>query len=86
MKSRRFVACHGITLLLAFTTLLIPPVWSQADFYNGKTIRIIVGLSTGGGYDRAARMIARQLGKYVAGNPGIVVQNMPGASSVTAAN
>ena len=86
MKSRRIVACHGITLLLAFTTLLIPPVWSQADFYNGKTIRIIVGLSTGGGYDRAARMMARQMGKYIPGNPSIVVQNMPGAGSVTATN
>src|SRR5262245_31069982 len=86
MKSRRLVACHGVALLLALTCLTIPPAWSQADFYNGKTIRIIVGLSSGGGYDRAARMIARQLGKYIAGNPSIVVQNMPGAGSVTAAN
>lgn len=59
---------------------------AQADFYNGKTIRVIVGLSTGGGYDRAARMLARTLGKYVPGNPSVIVQNMPGAGSVTAAN
>jgi tripartite-type tricarboxylate transporter receptor subunit TctC len=59
---------------------------AQSDFYGGKTIRVIVGLSSGGGYDRAARMIARQLGQYIPGNPSIVVQNMPGAGSVTAAN
>jgi tripartite-type tricarboxylate transporter receptor subunit TctC len=86
MRSHRFFACHLVTLLLAFTALQIPSAWSQADFYNGKTIRIIVGLSTGGGYDRAARMMARQMGKYIPGNPSIVVQNMPGAGSVTAAN
>jgi tripartite-type tricarboxylate transporter receptor subunit TctC len=86
MRSHRFFACHPVTLLLVFMALPIPPAWSQTDFYNGKTIRIIVGLSSGGGYDRAARMMARQMGKYIPGNPSIVVQNMPGAGSVTAAN
>ena len=69
-----------------FMTVWIPCAWAQGDFYNGKTIRIIVGLSSGGGYDRAARMLARYMGKHIPGNPGIVVQNMPGAGSVTAAN
>jgi tripartite-type tricarboxylate transporter receptor subunit TctC len=55
-------------------------------FFKGKTIRIIVGLSSGGGYDRAARLIARHWPKYIPGNPTIVVQNMPGAGSVTATN
>jgi tripartite-type tricarboxylate transporter receptor subunit TctC len=59
---------------------------AQEPFYKGKQIRIIVGLSTGGGYDRAARLLARYMGKYIAGNPDIVVQNMPGAGSVTATN
>jgi tripartite-type tricarboxylate transporter receptor subunit TctC len=68
------------------TVTFAASVRAQSDFYNGKTIRIIVGLSTGGGYDRAARMMARQLGKYLPGNPTIVVQNMPGAGSATAAN
>ena len=86
MRSHRFLTCYVVTLLLAFTALRIPSAWSQADFYSGKTIRIIVGLSTGGGYDRAARMMARQMGKYIPGNPSIIVQNMPGAGSVTAAN
>lgn len=59
---------------------------AQDQFYKGKQIRIIVGLSSGGGYDRAARLIARHMPKYIPGNPDIVVQNMPGAGSVTAAN
>ncbi|HWO42506.1 MAG TPA: tripartite tricarboxylate transporter substrate binding protein [Candidatus Eisenbacteria bacterium] len=59
---------------------------AQDQFYKGKQIRIIVGLSAGGGYDRAARLVARHMPKYIPGNPEIIVQNMPGASSVTAAN
>jgi len=55
-------------------------------FFKGRQIRIIVGLSTGGGYDRAARLVARHMPKYIPGNPDMVVQNMPGAGSVTAAN
>jgi tripartite-type tricarboxylate transporter receptor subunit TctC len=59
---------------------------AQEPFYKAKQVRIIVGLSTGGGYDRAARLIARHMGKHIPGNPDILVQNMPGAGSVTAAN
>lgn len=67
--------------------LTLPAAQAQSQgFYQGQTIRIIVGLSTGGGYDRAARLLARYMGKYIPGNPSIVVQNMPGAGSVTAAN
>ena len=80
---RRAVAALCILFL---TVTFVGSVAAQTDFYNGKTIRIIVGLSSGGGYDRAARMMARQMGKYIPGNPSIVVQNMPGAGSVTAAN
>lgn len=59
---------------------------AQEQFFKGKQIRIIVGLSTGGGYDRAARLLARYIGKYIPGNPDVIVQNMPGAGSVSAAN
>ncbi|MPZ75591.1 MAG: hypothetical protein GEU77_03630 [Deltaproteobacteria bacterium] len=62
------------------------PASAQESFYKGKQIRIIVGLSTGGGYDRAARLLARHIGKYIPGNPDVLVQNMPGAGSVTSAN
>jgi tripartite-type tricarboxylate transporter receptor subunit TctC len=85
MKKGRFmVTLLFLFLFLSFSASL---VGSQSDpFYKGKQIRIIVGLSTGGGYDRAARMLARHIGKYIPGNPDVLVQNMPGASSVTAAN
>jgi tripartite-type tricarboxylate transporter receptor subunit TctC len=57
-----------------------------AEFYKGKTIQIIVGFGAGGGYDLYARALGRHLGKYVPGNPNVVVQNMEGAGSVRAAN
>jgi tripartite-type tricarboxylate transporter receptor subunit TctC len=57
-----------------------------ADFYRGKQITLIVGYGPGGGYDITARLVARYLGKYIPGNPDVVVQNMPGAGSMRAAN
>ncbi len=59
---------------------------SIADFYRGKTVRVIVGFSPGGGYDTYTRLIARYLGNYIPGNPSVVVENMPGAGSMVAAN
>ena len=55
-------------------------------FFEGKTIRIICALGTGGDYDNYARLASRFLGKHIPGNPAIVVQNMPGAGGVVAAN
>jgi tripartite-type tricarboxylate transporter receptor subunit TctC len=60
--------------------------FAQDQFFKGKQIRVVVGLSTGGGYDRAQRLLAKHLGKYIPGNPDVLVQNMPGAGSVSAAN
>jgi tripartite-type tricarboxylate transporter receptor subunit TctC len=57
-----------------------------ADFYRGRTVNLIVGYSVGGGYDTYARILARYMGKHIPGNPLIVVQNMPGAGSLKAAN
>ena len=56
------------------------------DFYEGKTIRIIVCCSPGGFYDRWARLFARYMGKYIPGKPEIIVQNMPGAGGLIATN
>src|SRR5215510_11799824 len=53
-----------------------------AAFYRGKTLRIVVGFSSGGGYDVYARVLARHIGRYIPGNPTVVVQNMPGAASL----
>jgi tripartite-type tricarboxylate transporter receptor subunit TctC len=57
-----------------------------ADFYRGKTVRIIVGFSAGGGYDQYSRLIARHLAKYIPGNPPVIVENMAGVGSIIAAN
>jgi len=56
------------------------------EFYKGKVLRIIVGNSVGGAMDDWARFIALYLGKHIPGNPDILVQNMPGAASIIAAN
>jgi tripartite-type tricarboxylate transporter receptor subunit TctC len=60
--------------------------FAQTNFYEGKTIRIIVGFSAGGGYDALARMLSRHMPKYIPGHPTIVVENMTGAASLLAAN
>jgi tripartite-type tricarboxylate transporter receptor subunit TctC len=57
-----------------------------ASYYEGKTLTIVVGYKPGGGYDRYARLVGKYLPKYIPGNPNIVVQNMPGANSIIAAN
>jgi tripartite-type tricarboxylate transporter receptor subunit TctC len=53
-------------------------------FYRNKTVQIVVGFSSGGGYDLYARLLSRHFGKHVPGSPSFVVQNMPGAGSLTA--
>jgi len=55
-------------------------------FYEGKTIRIIVGYSAGGGYDTYARVVSRHMGKHIPGNPSMIVENMTGAGSLISAN
>lgn len=57
-----------------------------ADFYRGKTVRIVVGFTAGGGYDTYSRTIGRHLGKHIPGNPSVIVDNMPGAGSIVASN
>lgn len=56
---------------------------SVAEFYKGKTIQFFVGYETGGGYDASTRAAARFIGKHIPGNPTVIVNNMPGASSLT---
>jgi tripartite-type tricarboxylate transporter receptor subunit TctC len=59
---------------------------AQEPFYKGKTITILAGTGAGNVYDIFARLFARHLGKHIPGNPDIIVQNMPGAASMIAAN
>src|ERR1700753_421195 len=56
------------------------------DFYRGRTVNLIVSSGVGGGYDTYSRVLARHLGQHIPGQPKIVVSNMPGAGSLTAAN
>ena len=62
------------------------PVDAQDSFYRGKTVRIIVGASAGGGYDTYSRTIARHIAKHIPGNPTFTVENMPGAGFLISAN
>ena len=73
-----------VVVLLCSTPVTL--VAQSESFYQSKTVRIIVGFTPGGFYDRWARMLSRYMPKYIPGNPNFVVQNMPGASSVIAAN
>jgi tripartite-type tricarboxylate transporter receptor subunit TctC len=61
------------------------PLEAQS-FFAGKTMRIIVGLAPGGGFDTYARLVARHLGKHIPGNPTVVVENMTGAGGLISAN
>jgi len=66
--------------------LFLSPAFAQAPFYQGKTIRIIVGNSAGEAYDMYARTMALFMPKHIPGKPNIIIQNMPGAGSMIAAN
>lgn len=66
--------------------LLASTAPAQEPFYKGKTIRVVVATSPGGGFDTYTRTIMRQMGKFIPGNPSIVVDNMPGAGHLIGAN
>ncbi len=78
----------ALAAALLLTPLVAMPAAGQSveKFYAGKTINLIVGFGPGGTYDYFARLVARHMGKHLPGKPTIVVQNMPGAGSLTAAN
>ncbi|MDB5544144.1 MAG: Tripartite-type tricarboxylate transporter, receptor component TctC [Hyphomicrobiales bacterium] len=81
---------RNIAALSIAALACVASTWSRADsvedFYKGRTISLIVGFSPGGGYDLNARAISRYIGKHIPGNPKVVVQNMPGAGSLTSVN
>jgi len=79
---RRLVAV-GVALGLLACTL---PAATQEPFYKGKTVRIIVGFTAGGGFDVYSRVIARHMARHIPGGPTIIVENMPGAGSLISAN
>lgn len=81
------ISCLTMILMLACSLTLWPVLASAQDvFYQGKTVRIVVGFAAGGGFDTYARTISRHIGKHIPGNPTFIVENMPGAGSLIAAN
>jgi tripartite-type tricarboxylate transporter receptor subunit TctC len=66
--------------------VLLPVTAQSADFYQGKTLTIIVGYAPGGGVDTGARLIARHIAGFIPGKPNVLVQNMPGAAGLVSAN
>jgi len=81
MKSRMFCRLSVLVAILSAGNAN-----AAEEFYKGKSIRIVVGFSAGGGFDTYARAISRHLSKHIPGNPNIVVENMTGAGSLIAAN
>jgi tripartite-type tricarboxylate transporter receptor subunit TctC len=68
-------------IVVLFLFMVTPNLPAQTNFYEGKTIRVIVGGSAGGGFDTYSRVIARHMGKHIPGNPNLFVENMAGAAT-----
>jgi tripartite-type tricarboxylate transporter receptor subunit TctC len=77
-----------VVFLIMLSMTLLPATHSdaQSSFYQNKTMQVVVGSASGGLYDRWARLFAQHMGKYIPGNPNLVVQSMPGGGSMIAAN
>jgi tripartite-type tricarboxylate transporter receptor subunit TctC len=82
----RIGGLFGVVLSLSLPMLLGPSGASAQDFYKDKQIRLIAGFPAGNDYDLGARLLAKYLPKHIPGEPSIIVQNMPQAASVAAAN
>jgi tripartite-type tricarboxylate transporter receptor subunit TctC len=76
----------GVFIAALFFFPLVTQAYGAAPYYDGKTIKLIVGFSAGGGFDTYSRVIGRNMGKHIPGNPAIVVENMTGAASLLSAN
>ena len=74
----------GVILVALSSLALALPAAADDDFYRGKTVTVVVGFSPGGTYDLYARVLSRHIGKFIPGKPTSIVQNMPGAGSLTA--
>ena len=84
IKVRIYLCLIGICALLIILKSRVSA--AETSFYEGKTLRILVSSGTGGGTDTAARLVSRFIGKYLPGNPKVVVQNMPGGGGTIANN
>jgi tripartite-type tricarboxylate transporter receptor subunit TctC len=73
-------------VLILFVLVSSPDLQAQTPYYQGKTIRVVVGYPAGSTHDLWARLVGAYMSKYIPGNPNIIVQDMPGAGSAVAAN
>src|SRR5262245_52795362 len=82
------VGLRGGLVGVAMLALFVAPTAADeiADFYKGRTLTLIVSSDVGGGFDTYTRTLGRHIGRHIPGTPKIVVQNMPGAGSLTALN
>src|SRR5215470_14758957 len=82
-------AGHGLTVVVTVALLGLlagyDPALAAEPFYQGKVVRIVVGAAPGGGFDVYSRAIARHWGKYIPGNPQILIENQAGAATLLAA-
>jgi len=85
VKNLRRKSVASLTLLFTLLSAASSSA-AESNYFAGKTIRVVVGSSAGGGYDLWARLMAQHIGKHIPGNPSVVVQNMPGAGGAVAAN
>jgi hypothetical protein len=77
---------HLLTFTACAAAALASPPTLAADYYQGKTLTVIVGYAPGGGVDASARAMTRHLSRFIPGQPNIVVQNMEGAAGIVAVN
>ena len=85
----RKLQCAGLSLLALAALFALSGAGgadSVGDFYKNRTVSLVIGYSVGGGYDAYARLLARYIGKHIAGEPSIIPQQMTGAGSLRAAN
>lgn len=85
-KPRRLMPGLGLWLLISLGMTASVAAAADGPYYAGKTLKIVVGSSAGGGFDSISRILAKRLERHIPGGPMIVVQNMPGGSSLKAAN
>jgi tripartite-type tricarboxylate transporter receptor subunit TctC len=86
MVARHRQGARVLACVLVWSAALAPAAYAESDFYRGKTLKIVTGYAPGGGFDAYARLLADHLPRHLAGAPTAIVQSMPGAASVKAAN
>ena len=80
------VCMFGILTCIMMVSFAVMPAWSQAPFYEGKTITVVIGAKGSGSLIIGSQIVAHHLGKYIPGKPSVIVQNMPGAAHLLATN